>query len=295
MQSRSQAYKSLLGILVGFAVSITSGGAVGCSPLSPSDTGTEPTIEVNRDEVRRLIRGFSGSRAAQREARERLVAIGSPALPDLIDALQSDQFGVRWGAVNVLGYIKDKASQPHLLQRVLRDPNNHVRWRAIWALNQVRDVTVVSELDAALQSDNPTTQWNAAVALSVMEGSEAVPVLHRGLHDKSSWTRWEAINALGRVHDEQTVAALSPLLKDQDDKIRQETVLSLGKIGTEEAAAILIHALSDQSPGVRWRAAMALAQTRYSAARSALEVALSEETDPNVKKQIERALRKLQN
>lgn len=266
----------------------------GASSRSPGSPAPASRTETERGTILQLIQNLGGGRAAQRDARERLIAIGKRAVPALIDALQSEVFSIRWGAVNVLGDIQDAAAQPHLLQRVLHDPNNHVRWRAIWALNRVRSATVLSDLHAALQSSDRTTQWNAAVALSTMHAMDAVPVLRAGLRESSPWTLWEAINALGRVYDDHTVDALLPFLKHPAVRIRQETVLSLGKIATEQAIVALINVLSDAYAGVRWRAAMVLAQTGDKRVVAPLEEALRKETDPFVKTEFKKALDELQ-
>jgi len=260
---------------------------------NPVPQVVKPSPVPTQEEIRQLVQDLGKSRGRSKKATERLIRIGKPAVPVLIEALEEKKFGIRWGAVNVLGYIKDKRAVPFLVQRVLTDTDNHVRWRSIWALNSIDDDRAVTKLREVLKGQDKRTRWNAAVALSTMNDNEAVPVLLTGLQDQSSWVRWEAVNALGRVHDEKTVTALLPLLADPSARIRQETVLSLGEIGGPKATAALVNALSDKSPGVRWRAAMGLSRLGQKSAVSTIEEAWKRETNQLAKKEFKDALEKL--
>jgi HEAT repeat protein len=65
----------------------------------------------------------------RQEARERLVAIGRPAVPHLIKALQSPNERVRWEATKALGEIRDPLAAPALVQ-TLEDEASAIRWLA---------------------------------------------------------------------------------------------------------------------------------------------------------------------
>lgn len=274
-------------------------GCVGHRGVSPAAaTGTIaaarlPDSSDDRGDIAQLIRGLTGSREAARTARERLIEIGSEAVPALLETLDSPDFSTRWGGVNVLGYIQDRRALMPLVQLVLHDPNNHVRWRSIWATNRMHDATSAAELHRGLADDSEKVRWNAAIALSMLGDPDSLPVLVAGLKSTSPWQKWEAINALGRVHDEHTVAALTPLLADPDLRVRQETALSLGRIAGEGAVAALIEALSDAHPGVRWRAGMALAQIGDPRAIAPMEQALTKETDRFAKDELAKTLKRL--
>lgn len=270
-----------------------------CGPAAaaaePAPEGVAAAPGAEDDGIARLVRDLGGSRDAAKAARDRLVQIGPPAVPTLVAALQAPDFSTRWGAANVLGYLQDKRALMPLVERVLHDPNNHVRWRSIWAINQMHGEVSSAALRGGLTDPDSTVRWNAAVALSTLQDPACMPVLVEGLHSGSSWVRWEAVNALGRVHDEKTAQVLLPLLADPDTRIRQETALSLGSLGGETVVAGLIGALADREPGVRWRAAAALARTGAVRAVAPLTEAVANERDSFARREMEKALDRLRN
>jgi HEAT repeat protein len=69
-------------------------------------------------------------------ARERLIEIGSPALPALIDALADRRVHVRWEAAKTLGGIADPFAAAPLVDR-LEDKDGDVRWVAAMALVKI--------------------------------------------------------------------------------------------------------------------------------------------------------------
>jgi HEAT repeat protein len=74
----------------------------------------------------------------RQEARESLVALGEPAVPSLIEALQdstSDQ--LRWEAAKALGEIGDTRSIPPLV-KALQDTDTDVAWVAADALGKFK-------------------------------------------------------------------------------------------------------------------------------------------------------------
>jgi HEAT repeat protein len=247
-----------------------------------------------QQQIQTLIQKLKGEKYIRDQAREAIIKIGSPAIPSLAEVLKNnDDFTLSWEAVNIMGYIGDKEAAPILIEQVLNADNNHVRWRSIWALTQIKDERIVVELLKALKDEKERIRWNAAVALSNMDCKEAVPVLRRGLKSHSDWIRWEAVNALGRVHDEDIVMELIPLLKDPDKRIKQETILSLGRIGDKRATTPLLEMLVDTSPDIRWRAAMALGMIGDEKAIKGLEKQLKTEKDVYVKESIEEALQNI--
>lgn len=67
---------------------------------------------------------------ARKSARESLVAMGAPAVPSLMEALQdSPSDKVRWEAAKSLGFMGDKRAIPTLV-KALRDDDDDVVWLA---------------------------------------------------------------------------------------------------------------------------------------------------------------------
>ncbi len=74
-------------------------------------------------------------------ARECLVIIGRPAVPELIEALGNKNEDVRWEAAKALGQIKDPRAAPALVT-ALNDKNSGVRWLAAEGLIIMRSAAI---------------------------------------------------------------------------------------------------------------------------------------------------------
>ena len=71
-------------------------------------------------------------------------------VPALIEALRDPDTNVRFRAAYALGEIKDRRAAPALLQ-ALRDPEWPVRDQAAWALRELHDPELVPKLEAMLK------------------------------------------------------------------------------------------------------------------------------------------------
>ncbi len=79
-------------------------------------------------------------------AREILICIGEPAVPELIKTLSDDNSQLRWQAIKVLESIQDASAAPGLVQR-LKDDNAGVRWAASDALIALRRAAIPALLE----------------------------------------------------------------------------------------------------------------------------------------------------
>jgi len=241
-----------------------------------------------------------GTSQARKEGREALIALGSEAVPALIEATRDEVHFIRWEAVNALGSLAGQdptaliEAIPALVERATRDDNPHPRWRSLWAIGAYSDDIVAEEalprMWDALEVDDDQFQWYTTVALAYFEQAEMAPRLHDGLDREDAFDRWEAVYCLGFVHDEESVNVLIGVLSDvesADGKVRQEAALKLRDIGDPAAIPALLEALFDPEPGVRWRAASALASLAGPSVLPDLEDALARETDSLALEQME--------
>jgi HEAT repeat protein len=81
------------------------------------------------------LSNHSGFRRTQ--ARDVLSCIGSPAIPDLVQALEKADTQLRWEIIKDLEIIQDPSTVPVLVDQ-LRDDNAGVRWAASNALVGLR-------------------------------------------------------------------------------------------------------------------------------------------------------------
>ena len=90
-----------------------------------------------------------GDRAGSKRqrAREMLVAIGEPAVPSLVELLESPQVRLRWEASKALTEIPDPAAIPGLIS-LLADPESEIRWLAALALISMGNRSVPQVLQA---------------------------------------------------------------------------------------------------------------------------------------------------
>ena len=95
-----------------------------------------------------LINELGDPNGSKRQhAREALIAIGTPAVHDLIVALSNPNDQVRWEAAKSLYDIRDIAAAPALVE-LLEDENIGVRWAASEALIDLGQAAVPPILEA---------------------------------------------------------------------------------------------------------------------------------------------------
>lgn len=91
---------------------------------------SEEHVRIDDVEIDSLVAELGMSDGVVRwNARQRLVQIGRPAVPALIQALASADEGARWEAAKALGEIRDPQAAPALVD-ALEDWAPGVRWLA---------------------------------------------------------------------------------------------------------------------------------------------------------------------
>lgn len=96
---------------------------------------------------------------------DKLVDIGSPAVPALNEALNDAQHSwlTHYRAAEALGRIGDGRATGPLIQ-ALQHPNSNVRWSAVRALALVGDLRALFELRRVAHEDHGRTSWGESVA-----------------------------------------------------------------------------------------------------------------------------------
>jgi hypothetical protein len=92
----------------------------------------------------------------RQEAREKLAAIGGPAVPSLVESLYDPREHVRWEAAKTLEAIRDPLTAPALVT-ALEDENEDVRWVAGEALVALKDAALAPLLHALIRRS--TSFW----------------------------------------------------------------------------------------------------------------------------------------
>ena len=90
------------------------------------------------DEIEHLVSQLGSSVYKKRsKARKQLTAIGGPAIPALIQGLQSESQRIRAYSAHILGNIGNKDHIPDL-EKALRDEDEHVRKNAKEAIAKIQ-------------------------------------------------------------------------------------------------------------------------------------------------------------
>ena len=251
--------------------------------------GGVPGVAFNR-RVDSLIEKLK-TKGDREAARDEILAMGKATTPAMLARMKDPDFTVRWEMVNIQGYMRDEKAMDALVERILNDNDPHVRWRAMWAVNQYSEISRAQELlREASQSTDDQQRWNAIVGMSMFKMPECLPALHNGVKHSDDWRRWEAINALGRINDESTLAVLEPVIASRNPRERHEAVVSIGKIAGEKAFTVLCRLLEHHDPGIRFRACLSLKRRGDVRAIALIEKRKGKETDPQVLKEIDAAL-----
>ena len=129
------------------------------TPVSTSAGPRKPVAGGCSDgaEISALIADLATKDAVRRKkARTRLVALGKPAVPQLIQCLADRRPHVRWEAAKTLGAIADPAAAGVLL-RSFDDKDTDVRWLAAMGLAAL-GIEGLRPLLLALE-DRPDSLW----------------------------------------------------------------------------------------------------------------------------------------
>ncbi len=243
-----------------FAIATTILCLVPLFGLTRNTWAQEPTKAEIASEIENLKKG---DEFLVEDAIDALRKLGSPAIPQLIEALQSENLQVRQGAVDALGKIGQSAI-PDLLEG-LKSDKEQVRWGAAKALGIVGSDAkeAVPDLIEALQDKEARVRSSAAYGLGGIESDakEAVPDLIEALQDKEARVRSSAAYGLGGIgHDaKDAIPDLSKALQDSDKDVRRHAAWALGRIGHDVKGAVsdLSKALQDPDKDVRISAAFA--------------------------------------
>jgi len=207
---------------------------------------------------------------------DRLVAIGSRGVRELIGNLADPSWTVRRALVAALASLGDDAVGPlcdwlrddrsdenaiaaavdalsasigtSVVERVLalcEDPNPQVVADAAQILGRRRVTAAAPLLASLVHHENDNVSVCAIEALGVLGGTAAVEALIRVVEAKNFFRTFPALQVLSRTGDPRSVPALASLLADET--YRLEVVRALGRTGMAHAIAPIISVLKNPS------------------------------------------------
>jgi HEAT repeat protein len=213
-----------------------------------------------------LEKAFHSSDETQaNEAAQSLLAIGAPATPLLVKALESQDVAVRRLAVDCLRQLGMEAAtaKPVLLSMVDNDSNPQVRSLAAHAVIKVTDnpSSTAQSLIKSLTIAAPETAVAITDALANL-GAPAVDPLIQSLSDPRS--RYWSVLALSEIGKEAAKAEepLADLLDVTSADVAVEVLIALPKIGASrpETVAKVAKLLAKGNVDLRFPATFAIAR-----------------------------------
>lgn len=181
--------------------------------------------------VKRLLHQASGEQdPSQHDATiAALVALGSPAVPFLSKALESDpDENVRLVAVEALGKMRGPGVVDALIA-ASKDTSDDVRLQAVTALGVIADRRAVQPLlDQFAKDDSPQVRYECLTSLGLIGDPAAVDVLVKGTTDSDYGVRMWSIDALCQMNDSHAPALVITMVHDPDPYVRQHVVEACG-------------------------------------------------------------------
>jgi len=181
-------------------------------------------------------------RRDEREVVRELGALGRPAVPYLIRALDHGWGSVRDLAAQELGRLgpQAEAAAPKLLDIVMSRDYDHVRVSAADALVRIgRGDEALPFLAKMLRSSHAYERFHAAIVLGNAGplAEPVIPELIRILEARERPLRDEASRALARI-GRPAVPALMKALEHRDATVREHATWALGQIGPPAVPAL---------------------------------------------------------
>ena len=237
-------------------------GPAAASPANLVDYARPPigTVEVDipagdsPEDIDRLIELFQFPvPAAGREARSKLVRMGAPAIPKLIEATGSWDNKTFNQAMNTLVEIGAPAIEPIL--EALGSDTLYVRLHArdlLVRLHLSEDSAVRVALVEALTAENAVDRASAARALGELGFDEAIPALLGALGDRDPDVVRAAAFALARVRHSEAVPAIRAAYdRFIYDETKRDLAAAMAHLGAHDAVPLLMNGLDHHDDLIR--------------------------------------------
>ncbi len=214
------------------------------------------------------------------DAAESLERMGSAALPELCDALQSSFDSERWHAARILGTIGDIRALGSLCRALRSDDQPGVRQASAEALVALGSAGAEDALLAGLGDGEPQVRAASARGVGALRLNEQTLAVDALLEDASAEVRAAACWALGQLQASSSAERLEVRVSDVSLQVRCAALRALGGLKLARLPVVL-HALSAREAEERAAGVAALEKCTDADARSRiLEACL--DADPQV-------------
>lgn len=148
-----------------------------------------------------------------------------------------------------ISYLENEHSLLISLVSALKDTKDEVRYKAAYALGNIRNPAAVQPLTDALQDKNEEVRYQAVFALGKIKDKRALIPLINMLNDKVEEVRTAAIYSLGNMKDDFAVDYLIAIATDkkESDKLRISALSTLSDMRNIKSIKPIAAVLSDNS------------------------------------------------
>ncbi len=265
-------------LIAGILLAIGAGSVLAASPVVEKKVDSLFMIASSgsvkfRDQVAPAMDALAGmgvdavvpliGKLDTKSARERLTAvqalkkIGSPAVPDLLAALQQNDDLIVQRVCSALGEIKDTAAIEGLMA-VADHAKWQVREQAIGALGRIGDAHSSNVVMNAMIDTIGQVRKAAAVSAGRLTINEAASGLVHLLGDEFYGARMSAREALMKLDTTVVMGALIDSIESVNSFVGDLACAMLGDYGTDAAVDLLLRQTKSSSADRRAHAAMAL-------------------------------------
>ena len=219
-----------------------------------------------------LAKAATSGSAESREVGDRRLADLGPkakaAVPQLIEALEGKEPGIRWRAARALAAIGPAAADAaSALATALDDPDHHVRSHAAYgSARSARQVRIMSKQSMArITDEDPHVRRAVIRAIDRIhpDPEEVVDSIAAAVERGRSVGAVAAVRSLVAYGERRLPAAIK-VLRDAEpkSKARYWACVLLAEFGPAAEAGVepLTKALTDEDPGIRMQAVLALGQ-----------------------------------
>jgi hypothetical protein len=203
------ALRSDVARLRSWSGSTRASACIGLSLYGPAASPAAPMLVGRLDDhgyadgwwqgFSRSLSFHGGPHTVNLEAAKALQAIGSAAVPSLIDGLRNPREQVRMFAAELLGSSLDFRAVPPLRAAAQSDPSVNVRNSAVRALAHLHDREVLDSLVHNLHDAEDWRRANAAVLLGSSGAPDMITPLRQALDDPAPSVRTAAQAAIQRI------------------------------------------------------------------------------------------------
>ena len=225
-----------------------------CASLISHVWPTNPDIGELRQkrDIRGLTRLLQHQNCTiQWQAAEALGIMGPDAVDDLFRGLCEFDLIGRLGTIEALADIKDPRAVDPLINLLLRDEKNEIRWASALALGEIGDPRAIEALLQALTEQDKYVRFGSAVALRQLGWTPPHP--HEEAVFLIALGEWGKIPSLGLP----AADPVSRMVTDPDPDVRYSAVATLEKMHSVSVQPACDKALRDVDKKIRWKAVMA--------------------------------------